>query len=74
MEVIALLTEAADLGSTQIGRRPQHHSLALGAESVVGKMVALLEEADRARLDEVAEAEQFLHGVSFDVCRRAPPR
>ena len=81
MEVIALLTEAADLGSAQIGRHPQHHSLALGAELVVGKAVALLEEVDRARLDEVVlpaaaaawsvpelvvEAERVLRGVSFD--------
>ena len=81
MEVIALLTEAADLGSAQVGRRPQHHSLALGAELVAGKAVALLEEDYRARLDEVVlpaaaaawsvpelvvEAERVLRGVSFD--------
>ncbi len=81
MEVIALLTEAADLGSTQVGRRPQHHSLALGAELVAGKAVRLLEERDRARLDEVAlpaaaawsvpdlivEAERLLGTISFDL-------
>ena len=81
MEVIALLTEAADLGVAQVGRRPQHHSLALGAELVVGKAVALLEERDRARLDEVAlpaaaaewsvpelivQAEKLLATISFD--------
>ncbi|KAB7739765.1 hypothetical protein GA707_20015 [Nostocoides sp. F2B08] len=86
MEVIALLTEAADLGSTQIGRRPEEHSLALGAELVAGKAVGLLEEADRARLDNVSvpaaaaawsvpdlvvEAERVLRGVSFDLL---PPR
>ena len=82
MEVIALLTEAADLGAAQIGRHPEHSSLALGAELVAGKAVALLDEADRARLDEVAlpaaaaawsvpdlvaEAERVLRGVSFDL-------
>ncbi len=82
MEVIALLTEAADLGSTQVGRRPQHHSLALGAELVAGKAVRLLQESDRARLDEVAlpaaaaawsvpelivEAKRLLGTISFDV-------
>ena len=53
MEVIAWLTEAADLGSTQIGRRPQHYCLGLGAELLAEKAVRLLQDADRARLDEV---------------------
>ena len=81
MEVIALLTEAADLGSTQIGRRPQHYCLGLGAELLAEKAVRLLQETDRARLDEVGlpaaaagmsvpelieEAERLLATLSFD--------
>jgi hypothetical protein len=82
MEVIALLTEAADLGSTQVGRRPQHHSVALGAVLVAGKAVSLLDEEQRARLDEatldasaaamsvpelIVAAERVLRAVSFDL-------
>src|SRR5690606_8408346 len=48
MEVIAWLTEAADLGSSQIGRRPQHYCLGLGAELLAEKAVRLLQDADRA--------------------------
>ena len=81
MEVIAWLTEAADLGSTQIGRRPQHYCLGLGAELLAEKAVRLLQDADRARLDEVGlpaaaagmnvpelivEAERLLRTLSFD--------
>ena len=82
MEVIALLTEAADLGSAQVGRHPQHHSVALGAVLVAGKAVNLLDQEQRARLDQaplaasaaamsvpelVVEAERVLRGLSFDL-------
>ena len=81
MEVIAWLTEAADLGETQIGRRPHHYCLGLGAVLLAEKAVQLLQDDDRARLDEVGlpaaaagmsvpelieEAERLLSTLSFD--------